>query len=447
MTRILIADDEPAVRQLLELVLSGQGYDVSMATNGAQLVRMAQERVPDLVLVDLMMPQIDGYEAIRQLRNDTRTAHLPMLILTAKSTLEDVVIGFETGADDYITKPFNIPELLARIKSHLRRANQQPVRNPLTGLAGNILLTEELRYRLTLPEQFAYLYVDLDNFKAFNDTYGPARGDRVIKLVAEVLTEAVAEHDAGDDFIGHFGGDDFAVITTPDEIDALCQQIITIFDDRVRLLYDSEDRERGYLHGSDRQGVPRRFPIISLSIGVATNRHRTFADHEELSRIAAEMKQFAKQDPGSSYAVDVRGRSEDGIPGERRGSKLPTVLLIVQEPDLRTFLRAALKNGGSRTLEAPGVLEANALLAHEPDLALIVADARLGDALWEMAGELAETMPGVPLLAITLHEGDETPERARLVAAFLRQPFQEHEFLDAVARYARAPEDGALADE
>ena len=112
--RILIADDELAVRQLLELVLVGQGYEVALAANGAQLVRMAQERVPDLVLVDLMMPQLDGYEAIRQLRNDTRTAHLPMLILTAKSTLDDVVTGFETGADDYITKPFNIPELLAR---------------------------------------------------------------------------------------------------------------------------------------------------------------------------------------------------------------------------------------------------------------------------------------------------------------------------------------------
>src|SRR5215211_6720402 len=187
---------------------------------------MAQERVPDLVLIDLMMPQMDGYEAIRQLRNDTRTAHLPMLILTAKSTLDDVVTGFETGADDYITKPFNIPELLARIKGHLRRASQQPVRNPLTGLPGNVLLTEELKYRLKRPDRFAYLYVDLDNFKAFNDTYGPARGDRVIKLLAEVLVEQVQAHGSGNDFIGHIGGDDFAVLTGPDILDDLCQSII-----------------------------------------------------------------------------------------------------------------------------------------------------------------------------------------------------------------------------
>src|SRR5215216_2210659 len=296
--RILIADDEHAVRQLLEVVLASQGYDVLIAQNGDQLVRMAQERVPDLVLVDLMMPHLDGYEAIRQLRNDTRTGHLPMLILTAKSTPDDVVIGFETGADDYITKPFNIPELLARIKGHLRRASQPPVRNPLTGLAGNTLLTEELKYRLNHPDPFAYLYADLDNFKAFNDTYGPARGDRVIKLLADVLTEVLRTHGNSGDFIGHVGGDDFAILTTPDKLDILCQTILQIFDQRVRQLYDPDDLERGYLQGSDRQGVPRRFPIISISIGVATNRHRSFADYEELSRVAAEMKQFAKQEPG-----------------------------------------------------------------------------------------------------------------------------------------------------
>lgn len=108
--RILIADDEPAVRQLLELVLRSQGYEVVATQNGDQLVRTAQEWIPDLVIIDLMMPQMDGYEAIRQLRNDTRTAHVPMLILTARSTAEDVVTGFDTGADDYVTKPFSIPD-------------------------------------------------------------------------------------------------------------------------------------------------------------------------------------------------------------------------------------------------------------------------------------------------------------------------------------------------
>jgi diguanylate cyclase (GGDEF)-like protein len=438
--RILIADDEQAVRQLLEVVLSSQGYEVLIAQNGDQAVRMAQERVPDLVLVDLMMPHLDGYEAIRQLRNDTRTAHLPMIILTAKSTPDDVVTGFETGADDYITKPFNIPELLARIKGHLRRAAQRPVRNPLTDLPGNILLTEELKYRLRQTEPFAYLYVDLDNFKAFNDTYGPARGDRVIRLLADVLVEQVQQHGAGGDFIGHIGGDDFAVITSPTVLDDLCHNIIDTFDQRVRTLYDPEDLARGFLLGFDRQSVQRRFPIISLSIGVVTNRHRSFADYEDLSRVAAEMKQFSKQQPGSSYSVDVRTEQERQIEADRRGSQLPTVLLISADAPLRDLLQTALKSTNYRTLEAPGILEANALLAHEHHLALIVADARLGNALWELADTLRADMPDVPLILLATRPDDEDLGFDHGARAVILQPFQTQQFLTCVAQFARLGE-------
>lgn len=438
--RILIADDEQAVRQLLELVLRSQGYEVLIAQNGDQLVRMAQERVPDLVLVDLMMPHLDGYEAIRQLRNDTRTAHLPMLILTAKSTPDDVVIGFETGADDYITKPFNIPELLARIKGHLRRAAQRPVRNPLTGLAGNVLLTEELKYRLRTGVDFALLYVDLDNFKAFNDTYGFSRGDRVIKLVAEALVEAVRVHGTGADFIGHIGGDDFAVLTAPEVIEDLCKMVIELFDQRVRMLYDHEDFVRGYLQAVDRQGVPRRFPIISISIGVVTTRNHSFADHDEISRIAAEMKQFAKQQPGSSYAVDARSANDAKVASERRGGRLPTILVISADTPLLAFLQQTLKEDGYRTLEAPSVPEAHRLLAQALDPALIVADARLGEPLWELADTLRLELPATPLVIISTRAQDEEIGFRHGARAFIQQPFQNQQFLSCIAQFVRPRE-------
>ncbi len=435
--RILIADDEQAVRQLLELVLSSQGYEVLIAQNGDQAVRMAQERVPDLVLMDLMMPHLDGYEAIRQLRNDTRTAHLPMIILTAKSTPDDVVTGFETGADDYITKPFNIPELLARIKGHLRRDARRPVRNPLTDLPGNVLLTEELKYRLKQAEPFAYLYVDLDNFKAFNDTYGPARGDRVIRLLADVLLEQVKAHGAGGDFIGHIGGDDFAVLTSPAVLDNLCHNIINAFDQRVKMLYDPEDVRRGYLQGTDRQGVPRRFPIISLSIGVVTNRQRSFSDYEDMSRVAAEMKQFSKQQPSSSYAVDVRADQDRQVLSERRGSHPPAILLISADTPLRNLLQTALKGAQYRTLEAPGILEAHALLAHEPDPALLVADARLGQPLWELTDTLRAEMPEVPILILATRAEEEEIGFDHGARAVIQQPFQTQQFLACVVQFAR----------
>ncbi|HMP41289.1 MAG TPA: response regulator [Roseiflexaceae bacterium] len=431
-TQILIADDEPAVRQLLELVLRTQGYEVLAANNGDQLIRMAQEIIPDLVIVDLMMPQMDGYEAIRQLRNDTRTAHIPMLILTAKSSPDDVVSGFETGADDYITKPFNIPELLARIKGHLRRAAQMPVSNPLTGLPGNILLTEEIKHRLKGDNPFALLYIDLDNFKAFNDTYGPARGDRVIRLVADILVE-LTSGSGNNDFIGHIGGDDFAMLTTPEQIDPICSQIIARFDERVRTLYDAEDLERGFLQGVDRQGVPRHFPITSLSIGVVTNLYRSFADHEEVTRVAAEMKRFAKQQPISNYAVDVRSTDDQVIDRERRQSILPIILIVSPDDALRQMMVGGLRNEGYRVFEVAGEAELHALLAQEYELALVIADTRTDALVWQPITTLQQQYPATEVLAITTREHNEPPGLSSIRHHSLPMPFRIEQLVDLVA--------------
>ena len=431
--RILIADDEKSVRQLLELVLQAQGYEVLAARNGDHLVRMAQDNIPDVILVDLMMPGLDGYEAIRQLRNDTRTAHIPMIILTARSEPNDVVSGFETGADDYITKPFNIPELLARIKGQLRRAAQPSVRNPLSGLPGNVLLAEEIKFRLKRGDPFALLYVDLDNFKAFNDTYGFARGDRVIKLMADVIVSELRDHGDGTEFIGHVGGDDFAILTTPDKVDQICQVLIRGFDMQVRHLYDRQDLERGFLQGVDRHGVTRQFPIVSISIGGVTNRTTTYTDHEELSRVAADMKHFAKQRAGSSYAIDVRNPQEVTVEADRRGRQTPGVLVVSGDEPLQALLGTALRERNFRVLEAKTVLEAHALLAQPFDVALLVLDARLNDGLWELAETVRATSSEIALLALTTRPEDAQHAAERQVPQVIQQPFQVQEFLEQVA--------------
>jgi diguanylate cyclase (GGDEF)-like protein len=415
--QILIADDEPSVRQLLELVLTSQGLAVHSATNGDHFIRMAQDIIPDLALVDLMMPGVDGYEAIRQLRNDTRTAHIPVIILTARGTPNDVVQGFETGADDYIVKPFNIPELLARVNNQLRRAAQRSVYNPLTGLPGNVLLTEEIKHRIRRDDRFALLYVDLNNFKAFNDTYGFARGDRMIKLLASILTEIIEEDGEAYTFIGHIGGDDFAMLTALDRFDDICQRVIAKFDLQAKTLYDAVDLQRGYLQGVDRHGIQRYFPIISLSIGVVTNQQTQFSDYETAGRIAAEMKHFAKQHPGSFYAVDVRS-NHALVSDDRRGQDVPMVLLISNDAHLMQQLHTSFSKEPCRVLAAPDVPAAHALLAHAFAPALIVADARLDDTLWEL---LATSQQQLPTTALALLSPD--PADAERIQAFARQAF------------------------
>jgi PleD family two-component response regulator len=281
---ILLGDDDPGFCRLMQMLFATAGYSVLVASDGHSLVRIAQEALPDLVLVDLVMPQLDGYEALRQLRNDTRTAHLPMIVLTA------------SGARD---------ELLARVRGHLRRAARRPVHNPLTGLAGNILLTEEIRYRLRRPESFALLHVDLSNFKAFNDSYGFARGDNVIHVLADLLRQLSAPASGRDVFLGHIGGDDFALLSHPDSAESLCREAVARFNARVPALYDAEDLARGYLPGLDRDGKQQQFPLMGLTIGGAVNQLGRFQAPEELGRAAAAMRQQAKRYGPGSYVLDL----------------------------------------------------------------------------------------------------------------------------------------------
>lgn len=393
-TRILVADDDPVLCMLLQETLRSAGFDVLIAHNGDELVRMAQEHAPALLLIDLMMPVMDGYEAIRQLRNDTRTAHLPMIILTARSASADVVTGFETGADDYIVKPYDIDVLLARIRSHLRRAAQRPVHNPLTGLPGNILLQAELEHRLSSHQSFALLYVDLDNFKAFNDAYGFARGDRAIHLLADVLTEIAPTAD----FLGHIGGDDFAIIHTDPNVETLCQNLVMTFDERVSSLYDTADLQRGYLKGIDRQGMPRKFGLLSVSIAVVNTFWRDFTSVEEISQVAAELKNQAKLIPGSSYVIDRRRKQREVPVGERRGQPLLNALILCSDPALSQALDYMLRSQGYRALLATDTVAAHTLLARTPDVALLIAEIESGETLQEIWQQF-ETPP--PLLALT----------------------------------------------
>jgi diguanylate cyclase (GGDEF)-like protein len=253
-----------------------------------------------------MMPRIDGFEVAQRLRRNPQTANTSIIMLTAKALSTDKVLGLTAGADDYIIKPFDPIELLARVKGTLRRAKEMRNLSPLTGLPGNIRIQEEIERMVREDRPFAVLYADLDNFKAYNDQKGFVRGDRLIQTAARVIQDAIVEFAGSDGFVGHVGGDDFVAVMPPEAAEDAAKRIVEGFDEQIGGFYDPEDLERGYVEVEDRRGVLQQVPLVGISIGIATTQVRRFAHYGEAVAVATEMKQFAKREVRSSYAVDRR---------------------------------------------------------------------------------------------------------------------------------------------
>ena len=303
---ILVVDDDPDIARFVEVNLRSAGYDVSVASDGEEALARASALRPDLVLLDVMMPRIDGFEVAQRLRRNPQTANTSIIMLTAKALSTDKVLGLTAGADDYIIKPFDPIELLARVKGTLRRAKEMRNLSPLTGLPGNIRIQEEIERMVREDRSFAVLYCDLDNFKAYNDQKGFVRGDQLIKATATIIQDAVVEHAGTDGFVGHVGGDDFVAIMPPEVAEEVALRVVERFDGQIHGFYEQADLDRGYVEVEDRKGIAQKVPLVGISIGVATTAKRGFAHYGEAVAVATEMKQFAKRDAGSSYAVDRR---------------------------------------------------------------------------------------------------------------------------------------------
>ncbi|TMK82575.1 MAG: response regulator [Actinobacteria bacterium] len=303
---VLVVDDDPDVARFVEVNLRSAGYDVTVASDGEEALERAVELRPDLVLLDVMMPKLDGFEVAQRLRRDARTSSTSIIMLTAKALSSDKVLGLSTGADDYIIKPFDPVELLARVKGTLRRAREMRALSPLTGLPGNIRVQEEIRRRVAEEQPFALLYADVDHFKAYNDHYGFVRGDRAIQAMARLASEVAHDMVGPESFVGHVGGDDFVLIVPPEIAEDVAARLCERFDEEAPMLYDPDDLERGHIEVKDRQGAMAKFPILTVSVGVVSTSNRGYSHYGEAVSVATEMKQVAKRQPGSSFAVDRR---------------------------------------------------------------------------------------------------------------------------------------------
>jgi len=304
--KILIVDDEPDVRDVIRIVLEAEEYETMEASNGEEGLEKVSKRPPDLIILDFMMPQMNGPEMCQALKKDLLLRHIPVIMLTGRGELSDKVKGIDAGADDYVLKPFEPTELIARVKMILRRAEIDLDANPLTRLPGNVSIQNEIEGRIEENKLFAVCYIDLDKFKVFNDRYGFERGDRAIQETARVLIKGTQIRGNKNDFIGHIGGDDFVIVTTPDIADTLCNYIIKEFDKIVPTLYDEEDRQRGLIMGKDRKGNTIQTPLLTVSISVVTNENRKISHMAEVAQIGAELKEYAKSMEGSVYVKERR---------------------------------------------------------------------------------------------------------------------------------------------
>ena len=306
--RVLVVDDDRNLRKIISTNLELAGFTVETASDGPEALSTIEQLQPDIVLLDLMMPHMDGYEVAKRIRNhqNPTIANVPIIILTAKGETEDKLRGFEAGADDYITKPFGPQELLARVRAKIRRVEVDSSLSPLTRLPGNLAIEAELRRRIDANEPFAVIYLDLDNFKAFNDVYGFTHGDEAIQLLARATVDAVRRRGTTNDFVGHIGGDDFIVVTANDRAEEIAKEVIAEFDRDIRSLYSVKDLRAGYIETRDRRGALNRFPIMTLSMAIVSNDRGQLGNYAQVGEAAAELKRYAKSIAGSVYVKDKR---------------------------------------------------------------------------------------------------------------------------------------------
>jgi len=304
--KILLIDDSDFFAQCVRNILEESGYIMLHANKGEIGLRLVREEKPDLVLLDVVMPDMDGFQVCRILREAESNNLMPIIMLTSQDNQEDKLVGLELGADDYITKPFNNRELLSRVRNTLKRIDRNRGANPLTGLPGNLEIQAEINSKIEKKVPFAVVHVDLDNFKAYNDVYGFAKGDIAIKMTADILMDGMRDYGNSDDFIGHIGGDDFVFITKPQNAEAICEGVIEQFDRRIKELYSEKDLEAGHIYTCNRLDVCMLYPIMTVSLAIVTNENSCFRNYLEMAKIAAELKKRAKALPGSNFMKDLR---------------------------------------------------------------------------------------------------------------------------------------------
>lgn len=287
--RLLVVEDDVDIANMLKIYFSGLEYEVDVAGRGSDALEKTRHVLPHLIVLDIMLPDIDGYEVCRTLRTNTRTSHIPVIFLTQKDERSDKLQGLELGADDYITKPFDIEELKLRVQGAIRRSERESLTDPRSGLPAGRLIEEQLR-RIIRENGWALMDVRINYYEAFKDVYGFVAGDDVMRFAAMLLSEIVDELGTPRDFIGHAGGDNFIIVTTDQVAIKLKDRLKGRFNAEVQTHYNFMDRQQGFILAPNAEGGSEKVPLMTFAVGIVSPKEYSFADIREITEMAAEAR-------------------------------------------------------------------------------------------------------------------------------------------------------------
>ena len=300
----IIDDDNNLIETLKEVFKDEKDYIFKSVET--EHLDIALKNIPSLIIINEDNIKKDIIDLCEQIRENTDNNITPIVVITSNKDRKHRIDILKKSIEYYIKSPIDKDYLYYTIKNIIRLMNMNRRISPLTGLPGNVQIQVEIKKRLLKKENFAILYLDLDNFKAYNDIYGFLKGDEIIKFTAKTIIKQIHNSDSKDAFIGHIGGDDFVAILYNDDYEKICKSIIEEFDKNILNFFSKEEKERGYFEVANRKGIIEEFPLTSISIAVVIVEAGKYETALEISEVGAQVKHLAKTKMGSSYAINRR---------------------------------------------------------------------------------------------------------------------------------------------
>ncbi len=293
--RILVVEDDIDISKMLRIYFDSQGYEVLVANRGEEALEICRKKLPNVVVLDIQLPDIDGYHVCRSLRSNTRTSYVPIIFLTQKDERSDKIAGLELGADDYITKPFDIEELKLRVEGSIRRSQHTALTHPVTNLQAGKLIEEELKRIKDSTEAWCLLYLGIKNVDAFKEAVGPIHMNEVLIFLADIIREVIEANGTLNDFVGQASDNDFIIITTPEAAPTICNQVTQRFNKESNIFYPFRFREAGKVTYQDIDGATKEASFMTLVVGTVSSKDGPFADIMQITEDAADDR---RRNPG-----------------------------------------------------------------------------------------------------------------------------------------------------